>query len=324
MKLNKRLLSLLLALAMVLTLAACQKDDEGGKKSSEGDKDVSEEAKESEDEKEPETPEKDEEPIEIPESEEFDFGVVAFSSREFQIPAGTDIKVGGNMDNEGGGAEDAIRIVGFQGYAEPAGGYPDGSSNMWQHLISQNGEFWENISRIEADFFLEGLNDFEPEEISMIETFIQGGGLLGHKWSNSGYNMLWDFDPDNDEYYDTERGADGFKWGHVLTAVWDIDAWKVKMSDEMGEKFDTNFPLPATLEDPAKPDGKKLGGGVLKFGLMVKTDNILDDVDAKISWTDVTFYVYDLELFNKFVKEVEEETGKTMSENAVGRVIEVS
>ena len=307
MKLSK-LLALLMAVAMIFSIAACS-DPASDPTPPEDNTPANNEGN---NESNGENGDENGEEVPIPESDEFDFLAIAFNNRAFEVPAGGDIKVGGNMNGEGGGAEDGIKILGFQGYTKPDDGYPvdDDPDGEWLTLVSQNGEFWANIARIEADFFLEGLNGFESEEISNVETFFQGGGLASWNFLNSGENLLWEFDEEN--------GGDGFKWGLVMKAVWDVGKFKEELTEEQQESFGQA----ATLVDPDDESSDKKGGGVNKFGLMIKTDNVLEDVTAKISWTDVKIYVHDLELFNSFIEELEEITGKSMSANTEGRVIQ--
>ena len=315
---KKRLLAILVVLAMVFTLAACTEDP------------VVETPV-------VETPEVDTSDVEdngedayvldpnFEDSVFVDFGVMAFNHRNFTIPYGETINIGGNMGptegGEGGGASDAIRLIGFQGYTEPKdedgepAGFNDGLDSTWQILISQNGEFWENIARIEASFYLEG--EGEAEDIVNVEPFYQGGGLWNANWRNTGNNLLRAFDEDN--------GGDGFRWGLEMTVVWDIP-WFI--NDSVVEKgLDRElFSSPPVLTDPENENSDKKGGGLLKFGLQLKNENPLaEDISARIVWTDVKIFVYDLDLFMQHVNFVTEETdgAVTMAPEAIGRVFEV-
>ncbi|MCL1903308.1 MAG: hypothetical protein FWF94_02685 [Oscillospiraceae bacterium] len=307
MKLSKRILAVLLAAAMLFALAACGEKDPA---TNNGASDTEPAANDNVDDNQPEPVEDDDfEP-----STFVDFAVMSFNNREFTIPAGTDIKAGDNM-NANHGAADAIRIIGFQGHGEPEGGFADGTDSTWQILISQNGEFWENIERIEAEFYLEGKGDVEAENISNVEKFYQGGALWSFAWYNDGDNMLAEFSEDN--------GGDGFHWGNRMKAVWDFPSFVDLHVNDKGLSRE-DFAMPPTPEDPEDDASDKLGGGVNKFGLQIQTDNPVDDISARIIWTDVKIYVRDLDLFKRFVDEVTEVTGVEMSEGAMNSVIEVA
>ncbi|MCL1788815.1 MAG: hypothetical protein FWG33_00475, partial [Oscillospiraceae bacterium] len=277
MKLNKRILAVLTAMAMLLSLAACKEEPAVN-----NDNDVNNVIDPTQDDQTDDTGEPGEATTgDVYEGETFvDFAVMAFNNREFTIPAATDIKVGDNM-NAGHGAEDAIRIVGFQGYGEPEGGFPDGSDSTWQILVSQNGLFWDNIERIEAEFYLEGVGDLEAENISNVEMFYQGGALWNFAWYNDGENMIAEFSEDN--------GGEGFHWGDRMTAIWNFPAFVDLHVNEKGLDRE-QFIQPPTPEDPDKEDSDKKGGGINKFGLQIQTDNPVDDIVVRIIWTDVKIY----------------------------------
>jgi len=114
-----------------------------------------------------------------------------------------------------------------------------------------------------------------------------------------------------------------------MTAIWDIEVFKdqdgvAEISVEVDGDIETQyiFDLPAAPEDPDDDESDEKGGGVNKFGLMIKSEG-LDEITANITWTDVTIHVYDLDLFNEFVEEVTEITGATPF-NVDGKVVEVS
>ena len=314
MKFTKKILTILIAGAMMLSLAACEnKNDTPPANPDPPAGNTTDETPE-----DPGTDGEDREPIEYAEGVDFDFAVIAFQARDFTIAPGMDIKIGGNMGpregGEGGGATDAIRIVGFQGYANPLDGdkYPSGCVADWGTLISQNGPFWNNISHIEGTFYFAGREGSEAEEITNTETFFQGGALLGYDFVNSGENLLSQFDE--------ELGGGGLHWGNLITAKWDVQAFRKRMVSNFSEE---EFDSPALPVDPDDESSDREGGGVLKFGLQVKNDNVLDDVYGRIVWTDVKIYVFDKDLFMEYVEEVFERTGKEMSDNALENVIEV-
>jgi hypothetical protein len=330
----KKLLAMVLALTMVMTITACTNNTTPSNQVTTAPE--SDDIPEGGDTPEGENPEgSDNGEIELPESDEFDFGLVKFSSRGFEIEmGGSDIKIGGNMGpsalGEGGGASGAIRIIGFQGYPKPADGYPDYNDGSIEDpdgeltlLVSANGPVWENIARIEASFFFTG--EGEPEDIGNVEVFMQDGGLSGFSWWNSGQNLI--------EQFSEEHGGDGFKWGDVMTAIWDVTEFKNNegiaigrrwTEDENGEWYlEYVFDRGPELEDPDDPDGDEQGGGVSKFGLMVQNDNIIEDIFGTIHWTDVVIYVYDMQLWEEHVAMVYEETGVEPSQNTQGRVFEI-
>ncbi|MCL2070692.1 MAG: hypothetical protein FWH07_00460 [Oscillospiraceae bacterium] len=320
MNLSKRLLAIFAAMAMALTLtlAACNNDN-GDEPPAQQDPVVTDDTAGGDDNTNDEQNDNNDDNSEDDFVNEpfVDFAVMAFNQREFTIPAGMNINIGGNNgpgSGEGGGASDAIRIVGFQGYREPDGGFPDGLDSTWQDLISQNGEFWENVERIEAEFYFEGVGGIESEAISNVEVFMQGGALWSHDWWNTGDNLLKQFDEDN--------GGDGFHWGDRMTAVWDIPFYVEHRVENVGRDREL-FSSPPVPKDPEDEESDKEGGGILKFGLQVKTDSPVNDITARIIWTDVTIYVYDLDLFNEFVAEVTATTGIEMSPGAIDRVVQV-
>jgi hypothetical protein len=310
MKSTKRLLAMLVAMAMVFAVAACSSEDVPPVNDDVVAETPSDEGNDVIDEPVDEIILPDVEMVEF-----INFGVMAFNHREFTIPARTNIKVGGNMGprpgGEGGGASDAIRIVGFQGYPEPEDGFNDGLDSTWQILISQNGPFWENIDRIEAGFYLEGVGGLDAEEISNVEVFMQGGGLWSYDWVNPGYNLLNQFSEEN--------GGNGFHWGNEMTAVWSVPDF-IQDRVEVGGRDRELFGSPPVPDNPEDEESDKNGGGISKFGLIIETDNPINDIDAKIIWTSVTIYVYDIDLFMEFVAEVEEITEIVMSEGAIDRV----
>jgi hypothetical protein len=313
----KRLLSVLMAIAMLFAtgaLMACNGDEGDGSGTGESTSAPATTGGNG-----------DENP---PEGETFDFGVIAFRSREMRIPSSNDVKIGGNMGpntgwgNEGGGASCAIRIFGFQGFARPTDGFPDygfgdyqDEDGVYQTLLSQNGPFWENIDKITASFFLDGDED-GAGEIGFIETFIQHGPLGSWEFrADTGINLI-------ETVVDPEDDDDNFEWGMVMDAVWDfqdfrerhgtVTVWCEETESEV-EKY--------ILDIPVDEDGE--GGGILKFGLMIENMDVIEMyLSAKIFFTDVKIYVYDLEEFFDYVAQVAEVTKLDYSD-MTDRVIKV-
>jgi hypothetical protein len=317
MKLNARkILAVLMATAMVFTFAACNGDDNNGGNA------ASTTTGSATSGTEPTGAGADEDLV-------FDFGVIAFTPREFSI-VGDDVKIGGNSaagrPGEGGGGERAIRIFNFHGYTMPAEGYPDyndGSfhdpDGVYASFISQNGKFWENVNKIEASFFLKNLCDLESEYLTNVMGFMQNSGAMN--WSSfrmdSSNNLI-------DQVM--EREDREYEFGDIMHATWDITEAKNtpafasvnRMCEEAGEMVqDYVFDVVASEENDWK------GGGVGKFGLVIQNAHPIDEFDMSIHWTDAKIYVYDLELYFDFVEQIEEITGKDFSDMK-DRVIEVS
>jgi len=210
---------------------------------------------------------------------------------------------------EGFGASDSIRIAGFQGYPSNDG-FPDDPESKFTTLLSQNGPFWENISKIEASFYITALEEhFLPEYVGNIETFYQLGRDGGWDFKQLGGNLI-------NQTYDPEDEDDGFEFGNIMTATWDFDKFKEEHGTVLGEYV---FDQPPTEEG----EGNWGSGSLSKFGVSIKNEDI-DEYKGKIFWTDVKIYVHDMDVFMDFVKEVEEETeGRNkMSDDLKDRVIE--
>jgi hypothetical protein len=222
--------------------------------------------------------------------QEFDFGAIRFTSRDFMIRPAETVIIGGNMNGEGGGAEGAIRLFGFQGYPMPAGGFPDyndGSfhdpQGLYGNLISQNQDFWGNVQRIEASFYLEGKNGADPYDVGYVQTFVQGGSTLSWRFLNSRDNLL------------EQVSYHGFEFGDVMTANWDF-------------------------RDFAQETGSS---DVAKMGLMIGSQSFVDDVHLTIHWTDVRIFVWDYDVFLKDVANVAAITGQQIPFSTLARIVQV-
>jgi hypothetical protein len=247
-----------------------------------------------------------------------DFGVFAFNSQQVVIPPETGINVGGNMNtasSQGGGG--VIRQAGFVGIR---GDFecPVDFNGEWDTLISQNGEFWSNISRIEADFYLTSSGN--PNDLSYVEAFMLTGGLLGFAWRQTGINLLAD-------YVEERGGSGGFRWGTPLTAVWDIDS-VAREDDYMrrseynpnGEYAFDNPPIDVS-DEGFEPDYR--GGGITQFGFMMLNNSVDESLAVSINWTNVTVYVHCMNLFEEHVAMVTNITGILPSAGVLANVREV-
>jgi len=303
---TRKILALLLALAMVfsmgLIMTAC--DDDNGDDTSNGNEDNGNGGGNGNDY---------DTPIDFPDSASFDFAVIEFNEREFTLPMAARRNIGDNLDRNPHDAADIIKLAFFQqATIDAEGPYAD-----YAFLVSQNGEFWSNISRIEADFFLSGASeDAEAEHLGFFQVYIQGGGLGVPPWD------FWNTSADEDNLINQIPGvADedvdrGFEFGDIMTAVWDITEFgrdRYRFSDPPEE-------IPNDNEDE---DDETMGFGVLKFGLQTGNDDI-EDHRFGFHWHDVRIFVYDLELFNEFVEQVSEIRGFGPSPNTEGKVFEVS
>jgi len=145
----------------------------------------------------------------------FEFGTMRFSTGSFEIKNDMAVNVGGNTGSTGG-RENLIRLTGFKG--DPVADWADAEDpdSQWTTLVSQNGEFWENISKIEATFFV--TSDDSPAALTNVSHWFIPGGVYGFGWEDPGSNLLTQFDAVEDD-------DKGFVWGPstAMTAVWDID-----------------------------------------------------------------------------------------------------
>jgi hypothetical protein len=303
------------AFAMVLSLAACNGDDNGngGNTTTAPQGDGGAEGTGSEQTGEG-LPEDNQEP------QDFDFGVIAFNSQEVTIKPDSAINVGGNMNTaSAGGGGGVIRMAGFVG---TRGDFeceidPDGQHTT---LISQNGAFWDNISRIEASAFLTSDND--PDAVANVESFWLLGGLLGFAWRQTGENLLNEFSED--------YGGEGYEWGNscMFNFVWDIDAAKASDGSLVQAQFNPDgdfiFDTEAfDVKDAEEPEDRDYrGGGLAQLGFMLQNDCIDETLEIKINWTNVVIYVHCMDTWNEHVAMVEEVMGYTMSANTANRVVQ--
>jgi len=351
MKTKRKLTAILLAAAMMFSFSAC---DTGGEDNKTGtnanDPDAVQEA-----------PDDDGREY-YSKDDGFDFGVIVFNEREFVIPMGGELNFGdnieGNHDAEDVTMLTFFKADEIHGYLEEDGpeemaeleeklatleegtdeyekvvkdinkikvkterfeglkarGFADNADHGL--LISQNGDFWENISKIEASFSFEGICDIvKPEDIGFIQEYIQGGGLSNWKWWNGSENFIENYLNDND--------AESYVWGDTMTVTWDIDKFK----EEHGSTADGEYvfgekPKMATVISSGKEIEEERGGGLIKFGLQIGSDEF-DDITVKINWDDVKIYVRDLDKFYDYVDQVAEIRGQGMSESAKGKVFKV-
>jgi hypothetical protein len=323
---KKRLLAIIMAMAMLFTvgvMTACNGNDGPEQPGDTTTPDTSGQGS-------GEPPDMNAGPDEwVPEGDEFNFGVFRFSPRTMRIPSAATIIVGGNMGaqtgwaNEGGGASCAIRIFGFQGWStgRPPEGFPDygfgdyvDNEGQYQTMFSQHGPFWENIARIEVDFYLEGVGDTEPDDIGNIETIIQHGEIGRWNFFQPAGNLL--------ETVIDEEADKGFEWGDVISAVWDFDDFRERDGIKPVFCWDTEVDIPQYILDIPAEDGK--GGGVLKFGLQIQNaDPVELFITVEIHFEDVNIYVYDKEEFLAQIAAVEEITGVEVSQEMLDRIHQV-
>jgi hypothetical protein len=305
-KLTKTLIALFLAASMAFTLTACNDDPTDGPGTTSGTVTSDSSAP-----TENNTPN-------LTRQDYIEFGTMRFTSSEHTMGPGMAPNVGGNMGHTGGGI---IRPTGFQGDAHRNWSCEDDPDSQWTTLVSQNGPFWENISRIEATFYLTSETG-DAVDLTSVELWAIPGGMMDFSWWQGEDNLVSQFDA---EVTDDE----GFVWGPscAMTAVWDIE----KIAEERGRTlhnihnpnrdyvFDAAPRNIGTDEEP-----EYIGGGINSFGMQIKNDNSLDDLTITINWTDVVIYVHDLELYNEHLAEVLEITGKEVSANTNGRVRQVA
>jgi hypothetical protein len=245
----------------------------------------------------------------------FDFGAIRFSSTDFVLEYDTFFMVGGNPQ-QGSGAS-AIRLAGFVGTAPDSWLQSDANpfrnepqNRTWANLISQNGEFWENISRIETALVLESSGN--AEDIGHMEGFMLGGGLTGFTWHQSGINEIYD------------RGYD-FAWGNTIRLTWDIDDFKEmhgRRVNSHNPEGDYVFDLPANDIAEAYDEPLVIGGGLNSFGFRIRNDCIDSNISVRINWTDVVIYVHCMTTYNAHLSKLAAITGGHFapSANTEGRV----
>jgi len=327
MKLNKlrtKLVAIFLAAAMTVTLTACGNKEDDGNNQGDGTGTTAGGDTTDTPGDDPFDPEsRPSAPVEV-----LDFGAIRFSSNSITIPPDTAVNIGGNLQAPGGGA--FIRLAGFLGdatdswLASPANIFTEGEpidTRDWSFLVSNHGPFWENVSRIEANFFLEGPG--EAEEIGSLETFLIGGGMLGHNWAQSNNNEISEWDEDN--------GGDGFAWGNVFHVTWDIDAFASAHGSRIHptanpEGAEYTFDRPATdIRFEGAAEANMQGGGINSFGFQIKNVDLDNEVTITIRWTNVVIYVHDLDLYNEQIAELSEATDGHFvpSANVEGRVRQV-
>jgi hypothetical protein len=251
----------------------------------------------------------------------FDFGVIRFNSKEVTIDPLTANNLG---SNPGGVGYDIIRIAGFQGIPTNNWVCEDDPDAEFTTIVSQNGEFWANVSRIEAYFYFDSEND-EPIPTN-VQRFAQTGGLIGFGGFDhmAAPNLLTEFDNE-----DGSEGGYTFGTDCVFKAVWDIDNFAEFFGSGVsgvhnpeGEYLFDSPGIDVNADDPDK-DPEFVGGGVNQFGIIVQNEDIDNEMTFTFNWTGITIYVKDLELYNKHVAAVEEALGYSPSANTANRVVEV-
>jgi hypothetical protein len=320
MKLRKKLAAMFLAAAMVVTFAACSSDDDNGSEGSGSNEPApSGSGSQPGDNDTPGTGLSQDDRPNVAVAEGFDFGAFKFSSMDFVIEFESILTIGGNPQ-QGFGAS-AIRIAGFVGDAPDAFlanpelnlFHDEPEDRLWGMLISNNGPFWRNVSRIEAFFYLEG--DQDSDDIVNVESNMIGGGLMGYNFVQSGVNELAQWDED--------LGGPGFAFGsdHVFHLVWDIDNFRDNHGSAINPAANPDGEY-VFDDEPRDVNGSLRGGGINSFGFQVRYDDINNDMNARINWTDAVVYVHCMDTWNQHLAELSEITEGhfTPSANTEGRV----
>ncbi|MCL1831630.1 MAG: hypothetical protein FWG45_01810 [Oscillospiraceae bacterium] len=313
-KLKRGILASFLAFTMVFSLTSCGGDDDtttdtGGATNTNDTDTTAEETNLNA------FPERPTERIDA-----IDFGVIRFNSEEITIAEGSANNIGSNPPGVG---YNVIRIAGFYGNSKAEDfSLPEDPERQHATIVSQNGEFWENISKIEGYFYFESENE-EPVPDN-VQLFAQAGLVLavagwdhGKNW---GGNLLTEFDNE-----DTASEEPGYVFGPecVFKAVWDIDDFKKAYGTAVhatfnpdGEyKFDQK---PFDANEGTGSDANYVGGGVNQFGFMLQNPDDDEVMTLTVVWTGVTIYVHDMDLYEKHVQEVEDALG--YKPNGLGEV----
>ncbi|MDR0196941.1 MAG: hypothetical protein LBI36_01795 [Oscillospiraceae bacterium] len=280
----KKSLTILLSLAFVFALAACDGNGGGGGTTAPGTTAPGTTAPTDAPTSAP--PESNDDPgtgSSVVSDAAFEFVVFQFNNREFSIRADGRMMLGDNMDSKVNTAKDAVR----QAFQQEDDFNSESPYLEHEFLVFQNGEFWSNIDRIEAGFYLEFIECvsddlIEAEEaaidVGFIQEYIQLGGAVDWYFTSDEVNLVKQYE---------EEGW-GFGPDYVMTFAWPInEVWSENGTLGKG--------------DLGENDDK--GGGVLKFGLQIGNDGI-EELKLKIVWTDVEVFVYDLDVFNDYVEQV--------------------
>lgn len=242
------------------------------------------------------------------EAKDFDFVVMQFNCREFVTKPGNSVLLGDNYTVVKKGETVLSSNIGrdatIQAFQQPL---VDDQYFDSRFIINQNGDFWQSIDHITANFYIEDVTGTAAlEDVTYIQGYIQMGGLSKEK--------AWKFYPEAGDVEDTDslnflkqfpEGEYVFGPACVMTATWDI---KGAM-----EKYGT-----LDAANPEDEEGK--GGGILKFGVQVGDEGI-EEKKLKICWTDATIYVKDKAKFDEYVAKVSEINGAVMPSDA--KIIEV-
>ncbi|MDR0196942.1 MAG: hypothetical protein LBI36_01800 [Oscillospiraceae bacterium] len=231
----------------------------------------------------------------------FDFGVLKFTSMDFTVNAFDNFCIGDNVGDEKGRTDARFAIQApLQQTAnldgEGASRNPDG------FIISENGDFWFNIDRIEAKFYLEDKGSeipTKPEHYGYIQPYLQIGGNPenGTQWEwwspgQGGVREQVNYahignDPNNDPVPD-------FGKDNPINVVWDVSAVYEYHGETRGIPGDTSG------------EEWKAGNGLQKFGVQFgRSDDFFDEKDVDLSlhvgWLEVSIYVKDMEKYNEYV-----------------------
>ncbi|MCL2633075.1 MAG: hypothetical protein FWD34_01025 [Oscillospiraceae bacterium] len=309
MKLNKKIFAVLMAITMVFVLTACPADSGGGNDTlatttagdavATGDGDATGD----------DTPSTTAGGTTTPagpghnfptDAQDFDFVVMQFNCREFNIRDSGRMMLGDNMDSKRNDAKDAVRSA-FQQEND----FDENSEFIdYRFLITQNGEFWSSVSHITATFYLEFIECVDDPsmtaeeaaiDIGFMQEYVQLGGLTGSDG--------WYFNSDRTKENVVQQYDEwGFGSDYVMEIIWDI-----------GLEMDEHGTLDIADKD-VEIGGQSRGGGVLKFGIQIGNDGI-DEYRLKICWTSVEVFVRDMDLFNQYVDAVSAVNGAVFSDN---------
>ncbi|MCL2633074.1 MAG: hypothetical protein FWD34_01020 [Oscillospiraceae bacterium] len=247
------------------------------------------------------------------EAKDFNFLVMSFICKEFEVGPGSNFCIGNSIGDElpkrNNESNDIISLL----YQQTANTDGDGASrNPNGFLVSENGEFWWNISHITASFILEDVgSEFGcvPSDFTYIQPYMQmgGGPGVGPRWdwwspNDPSINLMYvDGNPEGEMLSD-------FGSGNVLTVTWDINAFYAAFGETEAIAGDTSG------------DDWKPGNGLQKFG--IQTGRSTDNFDAydstiklKVSWYDVEIFVHDIDIFMDFVAIASDLTGEAWDDS---------
>ncbi|MDR0222652.1 MAG: hypothetical protein LBI38_03830 [Oscillospiraceae bacterium] len=297
----KKILTVLLFFALVFALTACNGGGGGGGTTSGGGGDTSAPADTAAPTEAP--------PTEAPggvEARTFDFGVLKFTSMEFTVDPFRNFCIGENVGDEKSPSDARFGIQApLQQTANMDG--DNASRNPDGFIISENGDFWYNIDRIEAKFYIEDKGSeiqSKPEHYGYIQPYIQigGGPEVGTKWEWWSPGQDGDTTQVNLAHIGGDIDSDilpDFGKDNVISITWNVsDAYRY-----WGE----------TRGIPGDTSGEEwtAGNGLQKFGIQFgRSDDFFDEKDVEldlyVGWVDVEIFVKDMDKYNEYVEKCAE------------------